>query len=233
MPCCVTQLLLLGGAQDRRYLSSPPSYFPDVRVLFQTWTVCVDFPIVWFSAVPCDKFAAFFEWVPSLEADAWWFRLRGAQPLSLHALLLPVFLFSLLWPWVFTGRTVHHIPRVLSGFFSCHIFSLSTLQSVFSWPDFLFTDSLHLFPSIEFLIYLSSVQSLSHVRLFATPWIAACQASLSITSSWSLLKLMPIELVMPSSHLILCHPLLLLPPIPPSITVFSNESTLRIRWPKY
>ena len=78
----------------------------------------------------------------------------------------------------------------------------------------------------------SSVQSLSSVRLFATPWIAARQASLSITSSRSLLKLMSIQLVMPSSHLILCHPLLLLPPIPPSIRVFSNESTLCMRWPK-
>ena len=79
----------------------------------------------------------------------------------------------------------------------------------------------------------SSVQSLSHVRLFATPWIAARQASLSITSSWSSLRLTSIESVMPFSHLILCHPLLLLPPIPPSITVFSNESTLHMRWPKY
>ena len=84
-----------------------------------------------------------------------------------------------------------------------------------------------------FLSQFSSVQSLSHVRLFATPWIAACQASLSITNSRSLLKLMSIELVMPSSHLILCRPLLLLPPIPPSIRVFPNESTLLIRWPKY
>ena len=79
----------------------------------------------------------------------------------------------------------------------------------------------------------SSVQSLSCVRLFATPWIAACQVSLSITNSWSLLKPMPIELVMPSSHLILCRPLLLLPPISPCIRVFSNELTLRMRWPKY
>ena len=70
----------------------------------------------------------------------------------------------------------------------------------------------------------SSVQSLSHVQLFATPWIAACQASLSNTNSRSSLKLIPIELVTPSSHLILCRPLLLLPPIPPSIRVFSNES---------
>ena len=79
----------------------------------------------------------------------------------------------------------------------------------------------------------SSVQSLSRVQLFATPWTAAHQASLSITNSWSLLKLMPIELVMPSNHLILCHPLLLLPSIFPSIRVFSNESVLHIRWPKY
>ena len=78
-----------------------------------------------------------------------------------------------------------------------------------------------------------SVQSLSHVWLFATPWTAACQAFLSITGSWSLLKLVPIELVMPSNHLILCRPLLLLPPILPSIRVFSNESVLRIRWPTY
>ena len=79
----------------------------------------------------------------------------------------------------------------------------------------------------------SSVQLLSHVQFFATPWIAAVQASLSITNSRILPKLMSIELVMPSSHLILCRPLLLLPPIPPSIRVFSNESTLRVRWPKY
>ena len=81
--------------------------------------------------------------------------------------------------------------------------------------------------------HLSSVQSLSCVRLFVTPWIAAHQASLSITNSWSSHKLRSIESVIPSSHLILCHPLLLLPPIPPSIRVFSNELTLRMRWPKY
>ena len=79
----------------------------------------------------------------------------------------------------------------------------------------------------------SSVQLLSRVQLFVTPWIAACQASLSITNSRSSLRLMSIESVMPFSHLILCHPLHLLPSIPPSIRVFSNESTLRMRWPKY
>ena len=82
-------------------------------------------------------------------------------------------------------------------------------------------------------IQFSSVQLLSRVRLFATPWTTARQASLSITNSRSLLKLMSIESVMPSSHLILCCPLLLLPPILPSIRVFSNESALCIRWPKY
>ena len=79
----------------------------------------------------------------------------------------------------------------------------------------------------------SSVQSLSHVRLFTTPWIAARQASLSITNSRSSLRLTSTGSVMPSSHLILCRPLLLLPPIPPSIRVFSSESTLLMRWPKY
>ena len=79
----------------------------------------------------------------------------------------------------------------------------------------------------------SEVKLLSCVRLFATPWTAARQASLSITNSWSLLKLMSIESVTPSNHLILCHPLLLPPSMFPSIKVFSNESPLRIRWPKY
>ena len=84
-------------------------------------------------------------------------------------------------------------------------------------------------PSVQF----SSVQSLTRIWLFVTPWTASCQASLSITNSQSPLKPMSIELVMPSNHLILCHPLLLLPSTFPSISVFSNESALRIRWPKY
>ena len=80
---------------------------------------------------------------------------------------------------------------------------------------------------------ISSVQSLSHVRLFATPWTAACQASLSIINSWSLLKLMSIASVMPSNRLFLCHPLSPQPSIFPSIRVFTNELVLCIRWPKY
>ena len=90
-----------------------------------------------------------------------------------------------------------------------------------------FQNSLQLAP-----VQFSSVQLLSHVWLFVTPWTAARQASLSITNSWSLLKLMSIELVMPSNRLILCYPLLL-PSIFPSIRVFSNETALCIRWPKY
>ena len=85
----------------------------------------------------------------------------------------------------------------------------------------------------EYIWYIISVQSLSCVQLFATPWTAACQASLSITSSWSLLRVMSIESVMPYNHLILCCPLLLPPSVFPSIRVFSNEWVLRIRWPKY
>ena len=103
-----------------------------------------------------------------------------------------------------------------------------------------FTSHVYYFPmliwfkfNLEVFTELSSVQSLSHVWLFATPWITARQASLSITNSQSSPKLMCIKSVMPSSHLILCHPFLLLSSIPPSIWVFSNESTLRMRWPKY
>ena len=91
--------------------------------------------------------------------------------------------------------------------------------------------------SMPFLVplftFIVVVQSLSCVPLFETPWTAACQASLSFANSWSLLKLMSIELVMPSNHLILCRPLLLLPSVFPSIRVFSSESALCIRWPKY
>ena len=87
-------------------------------------------------------------------------------------------------------------------------------------------------PFLQFTFF-SPVQSLSHVSLFVTPWTAACQASLSITNTWNLLRLMSIKSVMPSNHLILCHPLLLLPSIFPSIRVFSSESVLGIRWPKY
>ena len=104
----------------------------------------------------------------------------------------------------------------------------TTLQSYNDQNSMLLAQN-HKYTSVQF----SSVQSLSHVRLFVTPWTASRQASLSITNSQSLLKLMSIESVMPSNHLILCHPLLLLPSIFPSIRVFSNESALHIRWPKY
>ena len=106
----------------------------------------------------------------------------------------------------------------------------SQLRKHYSAPCVQWTDTLSL--RVRQSIFRSD-QSLSRVQLFATPWITACQASLSITNSRSSPRLMSIESVMPSSHLILCRPLLLLTPIPPSIRVFSNESTLHMRWPKY
>jgi len=122
----------------------------------------------------------------------------------------------LLLPWIFPSIRVFSNESVL------HI----------RWPKY-WSFSFNISPSNEYPGLYSSVQSLSCVWLFATSWIAARQASLSITNSQSSLKLTSIESVMPSSHLILCRPFLLLPPIPPSIRVFSNESTLHMRWPKY
>ena len=113
---------------------------------------------------------------------------------------------------------------------SCTHRTESPLMSFTHFPLMLISSTLI---KTNIILQFSSVQSLSRVQLFATAWIAARQASLSITNSQSLLKLMPIESVMPSNHLILCRPLLLLPSIPPSIRVFSSESTLRMRWPKY
>ena len=125
----------------------------------------------------------------------------------------------------------------LSLFFFLFILSSSCSSSSSDknvWNHYCVPDTLLSVPAAcKREVQFSSVQSLSRVRLFATPWIAARQASLSITNTQSSLRLTSIESVMPSSHFILCHPLLLLPPIPPSIRVFSNESTLRMRWPKY
>ena len=110
-------------------------------------------------------------------------------------------------------------------------------MDVKGWGEAVMFNSIYCKPVATISIFnqniFSSAQSLSRVWLFATPWVAALQASLSITNSWSSPKLMSIESVMPSSHLILCRPLLLLSPIPPSIRVFSKESTLHMRWPKY
>ena len=108
--------------------------------------------------------------------------------------------------------------------------TISTIL-VYLLPAFVLLIILH--PNLLYPSYPSSVQSLSYIRLFATPWTATCQASLSITNSQNLLKLRSIVLVMPSNYLILCHPLILLPSIFPSVWVFSNEPALHIRWPKY
>ena len=118
-------------------------------------------------------------------------------------------------------QKLRNSPKFLKSDNDCYFTSLDSHSWFFQYEE---SPS-----SVQFI----SVQSLSRVQLFATPWITARQASLFITISRSSLRLMSIESVMPSSHLILCHPLLPLPPIPPSIRVFSNESTLRMRWPKY
>ena len=111
------------------------------------------------------------------------------------------------------------------------MFNLLYFSSFLKWQ--LRTLILHYTSMCKISIVFSSVQSLSRVRLLVTPWIAARQASLSIKNSRNSLKLKSVELVMPSSHLILCRPLLLLTPIPPSIRVFSSESALHMRWPEY
>ena len=119
------------------------------------------------------------------------------------------------------------------SFISMHILISFLISSVICclFRSVLF--SLHMFVFLIVFFLFSSVQSLSRVQLFATPGTVARHTSLSITNSQSSLKLISIESVMPSSHLILCRPLLLLPPIPPSIRVFSDESALHMRWPKY
>ena len=113
---------------------------------------------------------------------------------------------------------------------SCHYFHCISLMIHKFLKYFM---SVNLQSNSSPIIVVVAVQSLSRVLLFATPWTAACQASPSGTNSWSFLKLMSIEVVMPSNHLILCHPLLLLPSIFPSIRVVPSESALHIRWPKY
>ena len=137
-------------------------------------------------------------------------------------------IYTTFWFWLLYPNLMHlrFLPVIES---SGPLSILNAEQYFIMWIFFL--------PAHEhfncFSVQFSSVQLLSCVQLFATPWTAARQASMSIANSWSLLKLMSIELVMPSNHLILCRPLLLLSSIFPSITVFSSESALRIRWPKY
>ena len=120
-------------------------------------------------------------------------------------------------------------------FFSFPLFNLYSHFFFFTWWSYgLLSSYSELEGSLKCCLnFFQSVQSLSCVQLFVTPWTATCQASLSFTISWSLLKLVSIGSVMPSKYLILCHPFLLLPSIFPSSRVFSNESVLHIRWPKY
>ena len=130
---------------------------------------------------------------------------------------------------------ISDVPFLLGLVNSTHPFGfgLSVISEGKPLLGFLKLSYFHKTYTRVYLMVVVIVQSLSHVWLFATPWTAACQASLSFTISWSLLKLMSIESVLPSSHLVLCRPLLLLPSIFPSIRAFSNELALHIRCPKY
>ena len=149
-------------------------------------------------------------------------------------LLLPLpWVSHAVWNIIFLGFFL--LPPRLLPYFPIDVAKVSG----FILPTLLFQFLLllnylfHILHLLSILHQFSSVQSLSCVQQLVTPWTAARRASLSITNSWSLLKLMSIESVMPSNHIILCRPLLLLPPIFPSIRVFSNESALHIRWPKF
>ena len=126
------------------------------------------------------------------------------------------------------GRLNKYLPKLkkIQKMFSQASPSLTPYHNISKWKP---EAAIHFFK----VLFFSSLNLLNHIQLLATPWTAAHQASLSITNSRSLLKLKPIESVMPSNHLILYRPLLLLPSIFPSIRIFSNESALRIRWPKY
>ena len=144
-----------------------------------------------------------------------------STPTHAHTSPLPPPTIHVMYQCSKTGRWLHKGLEIVITAKLYPVFLRFTIWVIFSGANF-----------YSWMFHVSSVQSLSRVQLFASPWIAACQASLSIINSWSLLKLMPIKSVMPSSHLILCRPLLL-SPIPPSIRVFSNKSTLGMRWPKY
>ena len=133
--------------------------------------------------------------------------------------------------WLGPGKIGLYTWVYLYSMWGCMLGDFSKLKSFYLC--FFQFSHFHIFSAAKHRTLPSSVRSLSCVQLFTTPWTAACQASLSITNSRSLLKLMSIESMMPSNHLILRHPLLLLPSIFPSIRVFSNESVLAIRWPKF
>ena len=148
-----------------------------------------------------------------------------------------------MWVWhkVTPSQTFEHLllcPEIPGWEFTWNYLLNLGSQYYFASNEFtsILSDSSHQAPRDQQTFstnQFSSVQPLTRVQFFVTPWTAVHQASLSVTNSWSLLKLMSIESVMPSNHLILCHPFLLLPSVFPSIRIFSNESVLRIRWPKY
>ena len=140
---------------------------------------------------------------------------------------------------MYLSQLSSHMVIIIIYFVICSVVSMLSFSLLFYLLNLFWHLVLLYFCSISYIhmkiyaLLFSSAQSISHVWLFATPWTLARQASLSFTNSWSLLKLMFIELVMPSKHLILCHPLPLLPSVFPSMRVFSTDLAFRIRWPKY
>ena len=166
-------------------------------------------------------------WATVSSQSCFYWLYRASPSLAAKNIINLVSVLTIWWcPYVESSLVLLEDSVCMTYVFSWQI-SVSLCPASFCTPRSNFTVT----PGVSW--HFSSVQSLSHVWLFATPWIAACQASLSITSSRSSLRLTSIAAVMPSSHLILCRPLLFLPPIPPSIRAFSNESTLCMRWPKY
>ena len=211
---------------------SPPAPIPpSIRVFSNESTLHMRWPKYWsfsFSISPSDEHPGLI----SFKVD--WLDLLAVQG-TLKSLLQhhsskasilrcsALFIAQLSHPYMTTGKTIALTRRTFVDKVMSLLFNMLSRLVITFLPR-----SKHLLIS-DYIPSVSSFQSLSRVQFFATPWIAAHQASLSITNSQSSLRLMSIESMMPSSHLILCRPLLLLPPIPPSIRVFSNESTLYMR----
>ena len=221
-----THVHWVGGAIQPSHLLSSPSppalNLPSIRVFSNESTLHMRWPMYWsfsFSISPSNEHPGLI----SFRMD--WLDLHAVQGTLKSFLQHHSSKASVLWCSAFFTVQISH-PYMTTG----KTIALTRWTFVGKGMSLLFN-----MPSRLVITFLprTSVQLLSRVWLFATPWIAARQASLSITISRSLLKLTSIKSGMPSSHLILCHPLLLLPPIPPSIRVFSNESTLHMRWPKY
>ena len=188
-------------------------------VMTDCWVLCPSGPVLSFEVKDLKWIKLLLLWPP--------LQLLGKLKMSVRSVTNYIYI-GLSNIWLFSSdRICAFLARVLQS--TLHLFPVDVTFPIVLSEHMWCVGSLQ----ILYLYVVSSVQSLSPFQFFATPWTMACRASLSITNSQSLLKFMSIKSVMPSNHLILCHPLLLLPSIFPSIRVFSNESVLRIRWPKH